>query len=450
MLRRLAVFPGPFSLEAVEAVAGDETMAAAECGPLLAGLVRKSLVAFDPAAGRLTYRLLETIRAYAGDKLAAAGERALLRARHARHVGEVLERAARDWDATADAAWLDRYGWLLADLRAALRWSLGPDGDRTLGLAIVGRSRQLWQQLNLRAEGRRWAEAAAAALGPDTPDGLVAPVWLAVGYLTGERSFERSILALRQAAELFRQLNDRVECGTALSLLGQVLALSGDTAAAADALAEARLLLEPGAGRRRLGNCAMGFGMLHTAVGSWSGARREYELARTLFEAVGATRLAMAALYNLADAMWTQGALDAAIDAKREALDLARHEGNWDLVGFAFGGLAGMLTQRGYLEDALVMAREAVPLCREAEYIDWLFPHLALRAAKVGRSEDAARLWGYAERVGSSTVPQIHERRAVDALAALLRDAMAPARIEELMTAGRHLDEDQAAALALA
>src|SRR5262249_29639129 len=68
MLRRLAVFPGPFSLEAVEAVVGDETLAAAECGPLLAGLVRKSLVAIDPAAGRLAYRLLETIRAYAGDK----------------------------------------------------------------------------------------------------------------------------------------------------------------------------------------------------------------------------------------------------------------------------------------------------------------------------------------------------------------------------------------------
>jgi tetratricopeptide (TPR) repeat protein len=449
MLRRLAVFPGPFSLEAVEAVAGDETMAAAECGPLLAGLVRKSLVAIDPAASRLSYRLLETIRAYAGDKLATAGERALLCARHARHVGEVLERAGRDWDATADAVWLGRYGWLLADLHAALRWCFGPGGDQALGLVIVGRSRQFWYLLNLKGEGRRWVEAAAAALGPDTPDEIAASVWLAAGYLTGERSFERSILALRQAAELFGRLNDRVQRGSALGALGQMLALSGDTAAAAEVLAEARILLEPGVGARHLGNCAMGFGMLHEAVGAWSEARREFALARTLFQAVGATWLATVVLNNHAEAMWSEGALDAAIETMRETLDQARRGGYQRMIGLASGSLAGMFTARGDLDQALAMAGEAVPLCRENEDVDWLFLHLALRAAKAGRPEDAARLWGYVERAGSSA-RQINERRARDALAALLREVMAPTRIEELMTAGRHLDEDQAAALALA
>jgi predicted ATPase/DNA-binding winged helix-turn-helix (wHTH) protein len=116
LLRRLAVFPGPFALDAVEAVVGDGTLAGAACGDVLAGLVRKSLVAIDPAAAPLSYRLLETIRAYAAEKLEAAGERDLLRARHARHVADVFERAARDWDGTADRVWLDRYGSLLADL----------------------------------------------------------------------------------------------------------------------------------------------------------------------------------------------------------------------------------------------------------------------------------------------------------------------------------------------
>jgi tetratricopeptide (TPR) repeat protein len=170
-----------------------------------------------------------------------------------------------------------------------------------------------------------------------------------------------------------------------------------------------------------------------------------------LFQAVGAARLAMAALYNLADAMWTEGALGMAIEAKREALDLARQEGNWDLVGFACGSLAGMLTARGDVEEALVWAREALPLCREAEYIDWLFPHLALRAAKAGRPEDAARLWGYADHLAErGSVRQILEQRAVVALSALLRAALGPVRLEELAAAGRYLGEDQAIALALA
>jgi tetratricopeptide (TPR) repeat protein len=169
-----------------------------------------------------------------------------------------------------------------------------------------------------------------------------------------------------------------------------------------------------------------------------------------LFQAAGATWLETVVLYNLAHAMWAEGALDTAIETKREARDLARREGDWDLVGLACGSLAGMLTARGDLDEALVFAREAVPLCREAEYVDWLFPHLALLAAKAGRAENAARLWGYADSLAEGgTARQVHEQRAIEALAALLRAVVSPARLEELVAAGRHLGEEQAIALAL-
>jgi tetratricopeptide (TPR) repeat protein len=246
-------------------------------------------------------------------------------------------------------------------------------------------------------------------------------------------------------------LNKPSERGTALALLGQVLALSGELAAAADALAEARRLLEQGGGKRRLGNCATGFALLHIAAESWSEARREFALARTLFQAAGATWLETVVLYNLAHAMWAEGALDSAIETMRETLDLARREGNRRLAGLAAGSLAERLTARGDLDEALVAAREAVPLCREAEYVDWLFPHMALRAAKAGRPEDAARLWGYADRLAEGgSVRQINEQRTVDALSALLRAVVAPVRLKELVAAGRYLGEEQAIALALA
>ncbi|MEI9985870.1 MAG: hypothetical protein WDN69_23410 [Aliidongia sp.] len=109
------------------------------------------------------------------------------------------------------------------------------------------------------------------------------------------------------------------------------------------------------------------------------------------------------------------------------------------------------MTARGDLDAALAMAREAVPLCREDGYVDWLFPHLALRVAKAGRSEDAARLWGYADRIAESgTTWQINSQNALDALAALLAQVMDSARIDMLMAAGRHLGEEEAVALALA
>jgi predicted ATPase/DNA-binding winged helix-turn-helix (wHTH) protein/tetratricopeptide (TPR) repeat protein len=450
MLRRLAIFPGPFSLDAVEAVISDDALDRRQCGAVLAGLVRKSLVSIDPAVVPSPYRLLETIRTYAGEKLDAAGERHLLQKRHAGCLASILARSMRDSAVTADGVWLDRYGWLIADLRAALSWSFGPDGDTALGGVIVGHSRPLWQMLNLDAEGRGWAERAAATLTPDAPDSIAAHIWFAVGVLAGERSFDRSTLALRRAAELFGRSNEPIERGAALARLGQMSALSGE-AEAAQILTEARQLLESSIDKRRLGTCATGFGILHTVAGSYPEARMEHERARTLFQAAGAKRLATAAAYNVADTMWSEGALVMAIETMREALDLARSEGNRAFSGIASGNLAGMLIAQGDIDGALAIAQEAVSFCREEEFVEWLFPHLALLAAKSGRLEEAARLWGYIDRIpDNAAVHHVNEQRALDALAALLRGTLNPARLEQMRLEGRYLDEDQAVALAFA
>ncbi|HVJ54984.1 MAG TPA: winged helix-turn-helix domain-containing protein [Aliidongia sp.] len=444
LLRRLSVFPGSFSLATIEAVVCDETLPRLRCGEVLAGLVRKSLVSTVPAPPS-SYRLLQTIRAYAGGKLDESGEQNLLSRQHALHVADMLERAMQEWETTADTDWLNRIGWLLSDLRVSLGWSFGPNGDNAIGLALVGRMWPLWQILNLIGEGRRWADVGAERLTDETPALVAARVWFAVGYLNGVRSLERSVSALRKAETLFVRANDPIERGAALAVLGQMLAFS-DTAAV-DSLIEARALLMRGTHRRWLGTCAMAFGMQHTNTKSWSEARREYKLAQDLFRSVGAKRLETAALSNLANAMWAEGSLMQAIETTREALAMARREGQPRHIGHTSGNLAGMLTDRGDLDEALAIAREAVPLCREDEYLYWLFPHLALRVGKAGRPQDAARLLGYTEHLG--TVRQINERRALETLKTLLNDQLTPDRNKELLEAGRYLNEDQAIALAL-
>ena len=173
-------------------------------------------------------------------------------------------------------------------------------------------------------------------------------------------------------------------------------------------------------------------------------------MAEAMFRAVGAKRLATAALCNLADMIWAEGRIAEAIETARYALDQARREGHRRYIGIASGYLAGMLTACGEVDGALIAAREAVPLCREDEFIYWLFPHLALRAAKAGRPEDAARIWGYAGHIaGSAADWQINEQRAAETLMALLGDTMDPVRTEQLIAAGQYLDEDEIIALAL-
>jgi tetratricopeptide (TPR) repeat protein len=246
---------------------------------------------------------------------------------------------------------------------------------------------------------------------------------------------------------MYERTGDRVEHGAALAGLGQLLALFGSTDEAAEVLGAARRVLDGTGATRRLGTCAIAYGMLYTSLARWDAARDEYALAVSLFQSIGADRMATAALYNMADLLWNAGALEEAIETVRNSLALARRCGALSFIGASAGSLAGMLIERGALDEAAAVAREAIPVCREDEYVDWLFDHLALRAAKGGRMDDAARLLGYAGRNGAER--QTAELRAVETLKDILGRHLAPERLGRLTAEGRLLGDDQATELAL-
>jgi predicted ATPase/class 3 adenylate cyclase len=153
LLRRLAVFPGSFSLDAAESVGRDDIGA-----PVIAALrtlVRKSLVVADDDGDQTRYRMLETVRLYAEDKLLAAGESALARGRHADHFWAVSQ-----FDDFHEVYGLERSRWCVREghnVRAALAWSLETDdAERLAHFAIA--SMPLWAASF--DEGARWARLA--------------------------------------------------------------------------------------------------------------------------------------------------------------------------------------------------------------------------------------------------------------------------------------------------
>ncbi len=160
MLQRLAVFAGSFTLAAVAAVAGRAPVKEAGVLDGLTGLVDKSLVV--PLAGGVEnrYRLLKSTRAFAREKLATrrCAEEAR---RHFEHMKLVSERADRTWPTTPRADWLSIYEPDLDNLRAAMAWSLGGEGDPASGLTLVGHTQWLWRELSLVRELRRWFESGA-------------------------------------------------------------------------------------------------------------------------------------------------------------------------------------------------------------------------------------------------------------------------------------------------
>src|SRR5262249_54855624 len=153
-----------FTLEAAAAVALDDGMDEFKAIDLLAHLVARSLVVADTGESGTRYRLLETTRAYALEKLAEAGETATMAARHATIFRELFEVAYEDRNTLSDVDWCAAYVPERDNLRAALAWALGPGGDAETGIALAGSSGKMWVMLALVTEGRQRLEAAVARI----------------------------------------------------------------------------------------------------------------------------------------------------------------------------------------------------------------------------------------------------------------------------------------------
>jgi len=166
VLHRLAVFPGSFTLEAASTVVAGAEIAASDGVGHIPDLVEKSLVVADGADTTVNYRLLETTRAYALDKLAQSGEFEQVARRHAEYHRDLFERAETEWGARPAAEWLADYGRRIDDVRTALDWAFSPNGDTSVGVALAAASAGLWGQLSLPEECRRHVDRALAGFAP--------------------------------------------------------------------------------------------------------------------------------------------------------------------------------------------------------------------------------------------------------------------------------------------
>jgi predicted ATPase/DNA-binding winged helix-turn-helix (wHTH) protein len=158
LLRRLAVFSGGFSLEGAEAVVGREVLDAH------AGLISKSLLTPDLASDQARFRLLDTTRAYAREKLRDSGEEPSIAGKHAEHLLNVIAKRRGPGVAVSDASLLRQD---LAEVGAALEWCFGP-GDAVLGIRLVGAAGPAWVALSRYAECCYWIERATARLDDAT------------------------------------------------------------------------------------------------------------------------------------------------------------------------------------------------------------------------------------------------------------------------------------------
>jgi len=244
LLRRLSVFAGGCTLEAVERVCGDE--ANPQVLDPLAGLVAKSLVLADTAGTQARYRTLETIRVYAAQRLADAGEEPRIRARHADWCVALAEEAEPELTGPDQVAWLEHLDVEQDNLRAGLGWALR-EGQAVESLRLAGSLTLYWR---IRGHFREGADRLASALGiaADQPPALRArPLWGLGFMMLMLDDAEATHKALDESLALSEQIGDLRGQARALLLLGNWQSAPGDPASALVLLEQsARLAREAG------------------------------------------------------------------------------------------------------------------------------------------------------------------------------------------------------------
>jgi predicted ATPase/DNA-binding winged helix-turn-helix (wHTH) protein len=165
VLRRIAPFVGHFTLEAARHVAGELGADTGDIFDAIAGLVEKSLMATRIDETQAQYRLLDTTRAYALEKLEEHAEVDAIFCRHAEYVIEQLESQNEMLSAQPGAERVAAYSRQLSNVRSALEWSFGSHGDDEIATRLAAASTRLFMELALLIEWQAWAEQAIARLG---------------------------------------------------------------------------------------------------------------------------------------------------------------------------------------------------------------------------------------------------------------------------------------------
>jgi predicted ATPase/DNA-binding winged helix-turn-helix (wHTH) protein len=331
VLRRLAVFAGPFTLEAAQAVAGDNGLAADEIVEVIASLVAKSLIASETRARKgARYRLLDTTCTFLRAKLTGTDGADVVARRHAAFFCDFLERGGTQGAAYSEAPELDALGEHLGNIRAALEWSFSERGDVSLGVALAAGAAPLFLGMSLLTECRRWTETALAAhagAGADSRREMELQAALGLSLIDTEGNSANVRDALQRALDLAEGLGELRPQSRLIGSLHLFHARTGDFPAsiqwAERALSVAKAMADPA----RLAEAEWMWGMSHHLAGDQSSALVHCQGALS-HPAAGARAQVVrvgfdqriSALCTLCRTQWLRGYGDDAVETARYAL----------------------------------------------------------------------------------------------------------------------------------
>jgi len=359
VFRRLSAFAGGWSLEAAEAVCSQAGPQRLDTLETLDALVQHSLARRDDGAHRSRFRMLQTIREFGLERLAASGEEPEIRERHARFFLTLACEAAGELTGPGQAAWLDRLASDHDNLRGALRWSVDADRAET-GLLIAAAIWRFWQLRDHLAEGEArlielLAAPSAAAASPARAAGATAMASLV--YWRGDYAAARD--RYEDALALYVTLGDEAGAADVRASLGWVAAATGDWATARRRFGEAAEAARARGDATSRGFALQGLGMSALRDEDRPAARVALAEAVDLLRAAGDTFGLANALYDHGRVLVADGELDRGRAALLEALHRHAAAGDMSGVVYMLDALSELAVEEGRAERAVRLAAAA-------------------------------------------------------------------------------------------
>ena len=464
LLRRLSLFVGGWTLEAAEAVCAntgvEPLVRPEEILDVLTSLVNKSLVMVVHGQDQEPrYRLLETIRQYALEKMSESGEVELIRNQHLNYFLSLAGRAEHEVHGAEQRAWFDRLEVEHDNLRAAMRWSLESEkAGKEMGLQMAGGLWWFWYMRGYFREGVEWLQrtltlgasqaspdlvtqakalcklgwlkifdaasfeeglALAQTLGPAGREGMALAFWgLGVcAYLHADYIRAKSLQ--EQGLKLFRELGYRWGICETLTGLGITNIFMGDYQQAAVHLEESLKLARQARDCNEIGFALWILGRLATA-------REDYGQATTVLE---------------------------------ESVAQYKEIENYSGIAYSLGDLGSAAIHKGDIKQAISCYKEALALYLKLGYWEFgLTGDIAVGLEQLARSavvchqpERAARLLGAAEalRESSGQVMSLVKPPEYDSCLEALRPQLDEATLAVRWAEGRAMTAKQAVAYAL-
>ena len=401
LLPRLSVFAGSFSLEAAEAVASGGAVDSVDMLDLLARLIDKSLLTPEPGSSEARYRMIETIRDYAQERLAEADDAHAVHARQRDWFVSVVEAARPAFlSGPEQAAWLTRLSEDHDNLRAALQWSHEDPDGASAELSLASGLWRFWEIHGHLAEGSAWLDRALARTGGEISLRR-ANALTGAGVLASHRGDQAAASAFHEASlMLHRELGDpraiAAACNNAASIaieLGDVeraRALYEEGISNADAIGDkqgsafglvnlADLIVRHGDPAEADALYARAIANFQELGDTWGTAeatarlaqaarrrddsalaRTHYEQARELYRTIADGRGEARALVGLGDLTDEAGDSAAAEALYREALSLRHRLGDRVGTAAALERLAGAAADRPERAATLIGASMAM------------------------------------------------------------------------------------------